>query len=199
VSFTPDPECGAVTLLLAGAAGILLAASAGLRAFLPLLGLGLAARFLGWPIADSMQWLLTDAGLIGLTVAALAEVAADKVPAVDHFLDMIHTVTGPLAGALVAFTAWGELPTTSGMILALALGAPIAGGVHLMAAATRIKSTVLTAGIGNPAVSVAEDGVSIGAIVIAILAPLVAVFLALFVLFLVGRFVYRRMRPQAVS
>ena len=179
--------------MLAGAAGILLAASAGLRAFLPLLGLGLAARFLGWPIAESMQWLLTDAGLIGLTVAALVEIAADKVPAVDHVLDMIHTVTGPLAGALVAFTAWGELSTASGMILALALGAPIAGGVHLMAAATRVKSTILTAGIGNPAVSVAEDGVSIGAIAIAILAPLVALVLALVVLLLVGRFVFRRM------
>ena len=186
--------------MLAGAAGIVLAASAGLRAFLPLLGLGLASRFLGWPIAESMQWLATDAGLIGLSVAALVEIAADKVPAVDHVLDVIHTITGPLAGALVAYTAWGDFSSPAAIVMALALGAPTAAGVHLMAAAVRVKSTVLTAGLGNPAVSVAEDGVSIGAIAIALLAPLVAVVVALAVLFLFARFVVRRMAgPKAIS
>ena len=95
-----------MTMLFAIGAGILLAASAGLRAFMPLLGLGLAARLLDWPVATSMQWIATDAALIGLTVAALAEIVADKVPAVDHVLDMIHTVVGPLAGALVAEAAF---------------------------------------------------------------------------------------------
>jgi hypothetical protein len=183
-----------LSLLLAGGAGILLAASAGLRAFLPLLGLGLAARLLDWPIATPMQWLATDAGLIGLTVAALVEVVADKVPAVDHVLDMVHTVVGPLTGALVAFTAWGELPTAPGMILALALGAPLAGGVHLIAATTRVKSSVLTAGAANPAVSVAEDGLSLSAIVVALLAPLLALIAATVVVLLVARFVLRRQR-----
>jgi hypothetical protein len=96
-----------VSVLFVGAAGILLAASAGLRAFLPLLGLGVASRVLDWPIAQSMEWVATDAGLIGLGVAALVEIAADKIPAVDHVLDLIHTAAGPIAGALVAFTAWG--------------------------------------------------------------------------------------------
>jgi hypothetical protein len=181
-----------VTLLFAGAAGLVLAASAGLRAFLPLLGLGLAARFLDWPVAESMQWLLTDAGLIGLTVAALAEIAADKIPAVDHVLDAIHTITGPLAGAVVAFAAWGDFSSPVAIILALALGAPLAGGVHVMAATTRLKSSALTAGAANPVVSAAEDGASISAIVIALLVPVLTVVAAVLVLLLVGRFVLRR-------
>ena len=188
-----------MTMLFAMGAGILLAASAGLRAFLPLLGLGLAARLLDWPVAESMQWIATDAALIGLTVAALAEIVADKVPAVDHVLDMIHTVVGPLAGALVAFTAWGDLPAPVGMILALALGVPLAGGVHLVSATTRVKSTALTAGTANPVVSAAEDGISISAIVIAFVAPVLALIGAIVVLIVIGRFVSRRLarrKPQ---
>ena len=188
-----------MTMLFAMGAGILLAASAGLRAFLPLLGLGLAARLLDWPVAESMQWIATDAALIGLTVAALAEIVADKVPAVDHVLDMIHTVVGPLAGALVAFTAWGVLPAAVGMMLALALGVPLAGGVHLVSATTRVKSTALTAGTANPVVSAAEDGISIGAIVIAFVAPVLALIGAIVVLIVIGRFVSRRLarrKPQ---
>jgi hypothetical protein len=182
-----------VSVLFVGAAGILLAASAGLRAFLPLLGLGVASRVLDWPIAQSMEWVATDAGLIGLGVAALVEIAADKIPAVDHVLDLIHTAAGPIAGALVAFTAWGDIPTAPAMILALALGAPVAGGIHLIAATARVKSSVLTAGVANPAVSVAEDGVSIGAIVIALLAPILALIAAVIVLVLLARFAARRL------
>jgi hypothetical protein len=79
------------------------------------------------------------------------------------------------------------------MILALALGAPVAGGIHLIAATARVKSSVLTAGVANPAVSVAEDGVSIGAIVIALLAPILALIAAVIVLVLLARFAARRL------
>ena len=99
-----------MSLLLAGAAGIVLAASAGLRAFMPLFGAGLAARLLDWPIAPGMDWLASDAGLVGLGLATIVELAADKVPVVDHVLDVVHTVAGPLAGALVAFSVWGQFP-----------------------------------------------------------------------------------------
>lgn len=186
-----------MTLLFAIAAGIVLAASAGLRAFMPLLGLGLAARLLHWPIAPSMAWLATDPGLIGLGVAALVEVAADKVPVVDHLLDLVHTVAGPLAGAVVAFGAWAGLPPAAAMILALALGAPIAGGVHAIAAATRIKSTVASGGALNPAVSVAEDGVSIGAIAVAFFVPVLALLIAAVILFMIVRLVVRRATRRA--
>jgi hypothetical protein len=184
-------------LLFAAAAGIVLAASAGLRAFMPLFGLGVAARVMDWPIAPSMQWLASDAGLLGLGIATVLELAADKVPVIDHILDLVHTVAGPLAGALVAFSAWGEFPVAAAMILALALGAPVAGGVHAIAAATRVKSTVASGGTLNPAVSVAEDGVSIGAILVALLVPVVAVLAAGVVVFLIARFLLRRLGQRS--
>jgi hypothetical protein len=181
-----------LVLLIAGACGIVLAASAGLRAFMPLFGVGLASRLLDWPIAPSMEWLSSDVGLIGLGVATLVELAADKVPMVDHALDVLHTIAGPLAGALVTFSIWGDWPPAVAGILAVALGAPVAGVVHAISATTRIKSTILSAGAFNPAVSLAEDGISVGAILIALVLPILALFIAIIVVIGILRFLLRR-------
>lgn len=182
--------------VLAAACGILLAASAGLRAFMPLFGVGVAARLLDWPIAPSMEWLATDAGLVGLGVATAVELAADKVPVVDHVLDAVHMIAGPLAGALVTFSIWGDWPPAVAGILAVALGAPVAGLVHAVSATTRFKSTVVSGGAFNPVVSTAEDGISIAAILIALLLPFLAFALAIVVVVLLVRFVtHQRARP----
>lgn len=183
-------------LLVAGAAGIVLASSAGLRAFMPLFGVGLASRLLDWSIAPSMDWLATDAGLIGLGIATILELAADKVPVVDHVLDLVHTIVGPLAGALVAFSIWGDWPPAVSAILALALGAPVAGAVHAIAATTRVKSSVVSGGALNPGVSLVEDGISVGAILIALLIPILALLVAIILVVLVLRFIARRFRER---
>jgi hypothetical protein len=183
-------------LLMAGAAGIVLAASAWLRAFMPLFGAGLAARFLDWNMASGMDWLSSDAGLVGLGLATLLELAADKVPVVDNVLDAVHTLVGPVAGAVVAFSVWGGFPPAVAMLLALALGAPVASGVHAIAATARLKSTVVSGGVLNPAVSVAEDGISVGAILVALLVPVVALAIALLVMVAIGRFAARRVRTR---
>jgi hypothetical protein len=164
--------------LIAVAAGVVLAASAGLRAFMPLFGVGLASRLLGWSIAPSMEWMATDVGLVALGVATVVELLADKVPFVDHTLDVVHTIVGPLAGALVTFSLSADLPPAIGAILAIALGAPVAGGVHLIAAVTRVKSSVMSAGSFNPALSLVEDLISIAAITITFLIPLITLFIA---------------------
>lgn len=181
-----------MVLLIATACGIVLAASAGLRAFMPLFGVGLASRVLDWSIAPSMEWLASDVGLIGLGIATVVELAADKVPVVDHALDLVHTIVGPLAGALVTFSVWGDWPPAVAGILAIALGAPVAGIVHAISAATRIKSTVFSGGLFNPAVSLAEDGISLGAIVIALVLPILALALAIAVLVVISRFALAR-------
>ena len=186
-------------VLIAVAAGIVLAASAGLRAFMPLFGVGLASRLLDWSIAPSMDWLSTDVGLIALGIATVVELAADKLPMVDHALDVVHTIAGPVAGALVTFSIWGDLPPAMSAILAIALGAPVAGAVHAISATTRVKSSVLSAGAFNPAISVAEDGLSIGAILIALLLPILALAVAIVLLIVILRFLLRRRRVPAAQ
>jgi len=163
-----------VSVVAAVAAGIALAASTGLRAFLPLLGAGLAGRFGHWPLAPSMQWLASDPALIAFGVAAAVELLADKIPYVDHALDVLHTVLGPVAAVLVSFSAWSQLSPQHALLLSLVAGVPIAAGVHALSAGVRLVSTGTTGGLANPVVSVAEDLVTGAAVILAFVAPLAA-------------------------
>lgn len=153
-------------------AAIGLAACAGLRAFLPILVVGLSARFLGWPLTPALEWMTTDLALALFGLATLVEIAADKIPLVDNVLDAAHTVIGPLAGILVAFAPLAEIPTPLAAAIAIATGASVAGGVHAIAALSRVQSTAATGGIGNPVLSVIEDGLALFLSLLAVLAPL---------------------------
>src|SRR5512134_2229735 len=94
------------TPIAAVLAGIGLAACAGLRAFLPLFAAGMAARFLHWELAPSVDWLSNDAILIATGVATVLEILADKIPFVDNVLDAIQTVAAPVAGVLASVSAF---------------------------------------------------------------------------------------------
>lgn len=183
-----------MSVLIATAAGIVLAASAGLRAFVPLFAVGVASRTFGWDLASEMQWLASNGALTCFGIASALEVAADKVPVVDHALDAVHTITGPIAGALAGLSVWLHFPPAVAMVLALVVGAPIAGGVHLLAATTRVKSTAVSGGTLNPVASTVEDGLTLGAIAVAIFAPLLAVALTIVLVVVVGRLLAKRLR-----
>ena len=162
--------------LSVAATGIAIAAACGLRAFLPLLALGLAGR-LGFVSLDpSVAWLTHDATLWALGVATVVEVAGDKIPVVDHVLDAIGTVVRPAAGALAAFAALAHWPEPLPLALALAAGAGTFG-VHVLKAKTRLGSTALTFGAANPALSIAEDFASFGLAGLGVLLPLAAIVL----------------------
>src|SRR5688572_33319925 len=92
------------SLMLALLLGLGLSASTGLNTFLPLLLLSAAARFniAGISLGERFEWLTSDVAIIVLIVACIAELIADKVPAVDHFLDSIGTFVRPVAGAIAS-------------------------------------------------------------------------------------------------
>ena len=184
-------------VLVATATGIVLAASAGLRAFMPLFAAGVAARTLGWDLAPRMQWLSSDAALLVFGIATVVEVVADKIPLLDHALDAVHTILGPIAGAVAGLSVWLHFPPVVAAVLALVIGVPVAGGVHVFAATARIKSTVLTGGSMNPVASLIEDVLSVGAIALAVLVPLIALALVVALLIVLGRRVRRASRPSA--
>jgi hypothetical protein len=186
-----------MSAILAIAAGVVLAAAAGLRAFVPLFAVGVASRTFGWELATEMQWLASNTALTCFGVASALEVAADKIPVVDHVLDAVHTIIGPIAGALAGLSVWLNFPPAVAMVLALIVGAPIAGGVHLFAATTRVKSSAVSGGTLNPVASTAEDGVTLAAIAVAIFAPLLALAVAVLLVVVLARFVARRIRSAA--
>jgi hypothetical protein len=164
-----------VETLAAAATGIALAASAGLRAFLPLFAAGSAARWFHWPIASSMSWLTSDVALVMFGLASVVEILAYKVPAVDHVLDLLQTVLSPVAGAIAALAALQGWPAPFALALAIIVGAPLAGGFHAIGALTRVKSSATTAGAANPALSVIEDVIAATMVILAFVIPLVLV------------------------
>lgn len=171
-----------ITFLAALCMGLALAASAGLRAFMPLLVTGVAAK-LGWlPLGESFQWLGETPALIALTVAVGLEVAGDKVPALDHALDVIQ---GPVrtAAGILAFVA---VLTPASPAWATATLSIVAGGAALSVHATksfvRLGSSTATAGVANPVVSLVEDGVCLLVTVLSVVLWVFAGLIALLAL-----------------
>lgn len=178
-SFSPELIAFVPALLL----GIGLAASSGLRTFLPLLGLAAAARFdfFGVELAKNFAWLGSDLALYSLCAATTLEFLSDKIPIVDHFLDTVGTVSRPLAGALASAAVLNLSDPTTAAIVGLIVGAPIALGVHSAKAGTRGVSTATTGGFGNPVLSFFEDLAALAMTILALALP-VLVPLALLVL-----------------
>jgi hypothetical protein len=159
-----------------------LAASAGLNAYIPLLVMGLMARYTeAVDLPGGWAWLSNGWVLVILGLLLAIEVVADKVPLVDHANDVIQTVVRPTAGGL-AFGAGSSAQTVTVSDPASFFGShqwvPIAAGVlialcvHGVKAAARPVVNTATAGVGAPVVSTAED---FGSVVMSLLALLVPV------------------------
>ncbi len=172
--------------------GIGLAASAGLRAFLPLLVVGVAGRLDVIPLSTKFAWLATTPALVVFGVAVLVELLADKVPVVDNALDTVQFAIKPIAGIVLVASVVTDLDPLTATVLAILLGATSSGAVHLVKAKTRVVSTVTTAGIGNPFLSIGEDLAALVGSVAAIVVPI----LLLVCLLGVGAWAGLRRRPQ---
>jgi len=185
-------------LAVAVALGIGLAACAGLRAWLPLLMAGLAAR-LGWlELGDHFAFLAGNRALLIFGLASMVEIVADKVPALDHALDVISTVLRPAAGSLLAASVlWPIEDPLVAACVGVAVGAPTALVPHAAKSLARAASTTFTAGFANPLLSLAEDATAFFLFFLVILVPLMTlVLLSMAVLFLLLR---RRRAPRQVA
>lgn len=188
-------DLSAVTAILMG---ISLAACAGLRAFLPLLAAGVAVRSGWWPVEPWLQWAGSTEALITFGAATVLEIVADKVPFLDHALDVFHTFARPVAGALVAIGAFSQLSPSMAVALGIIVGAPIAGGFHLAKAGTRLASTSVTAGTANPVLSLLEDAAAVLGVILAMMAPLLAIVALIAVLLIIRRWFVAR-RPRQIG
>jgi len=180
-------------LLPALALAVALAASAGLRAWLPLLLAGGLARLGLLDLGPSFAFLASNQALVLFGVATVIELVGDKVPAVDHALDAIGTPLRPAAGALLAASVLGTVsdPLTA-LVVGTAVGAPSALVPHAAKTALRAASTTLTGGLANPFLSLLEDAISLATFVLAVLVPAVVVALLALILFFLWRLVRRR-------
>jgi hypothetical protein len=176
--------------LIALATGLGLSTAAGLNAFLPLLTIGILARF--GLVELAAPFGLLSHPLVLLIVAALAvlDFVGDKVPAVDSALHAVGIIIAPIAGAILALAAQGDVATVHPLVVGIA-GVVVAGSTHLARTTVRPVVTTATAGTANPLVSLAEDGASLLLSVLAIVAPALAIILVIILAVVLFR-VFRR-------
>lgn len=181
-----------------GAVGAVLAAfglsgAAGLNAWLPLLGIGLADRIGVVDLGSPYDWLSSVPGLVVVGTLLLLDMVGDKVPALDSVLHAVGLVVAPASGA-VLFAAQTDLNSGLPPAVAVLLGALTAEGVHAGRTAVRPWITASTAGVGNPVVSATEDGASLTVTLLAFLVPVLAFLLVLALLVLLLVLVLRARR-----
>jgi hypothetical protein len=188
--------------MLATLTGFGLSAAAGLNAYIPLLAVGLVARYTDLlTLPSEYAWLAEPWVLAVVTVLLLAELVLDKVAVVDHVNDAIQTVVRPAVGGVIfAATAAAERIDSSAWMrerpwLGIALGVLVALLVHGAKATARPIVNTSTAGTGTPVVSALEDATSLGLTALAILAP-VLVVVALVALAGVAVLLLRRRRRR---
>jgi uncharacterized membrane protein len=161
-------------LALEVAMGISLAACAGLRTFLPLFVVGVAGRLEWLPLSHSFEWLSSWPALVIFGVAVVTEFLADKIPIVDHLLDLLQVVVKPAAGTVLVAALLTDLSPLQTTVLAILSGGTTSMVMHLTKAKLRLLSTATTAGFGNPVLSFAEDALSLVGSLLAIVVPFVA-------------------------
>jgi len=159
-----------------------LAIAAGLNAYIPLLVLSLAGRFLDFVhLPPAWTWLSNEWVLVILAVLLVIEVIADKIPAVDSINDVIQTVVRPAAGGIAFGTGAGTTTAvvtdparffTSFAWVSVAIGVLLALATHATKATARPALNAATIGTAAPVVSAAEDLGSLALSIIAVLAPL---------------------------
>jgi hypothetical protein len=169
---------GLAEAALAVCAGIALAAAAGLRVFVPLLAASAAAHFGHLELAPGAAWLATTPALAALGVAAALEVGAYFVPALDHALDAIATPLAVCAGVVLSAALFTDMPGYLRWALAIIAGGGSAGLVQGATTVLRLKTGLITGGVGNPLVALAELTGALVLALLALLAPLVGVVLA---------------------
>jgi hypothetical protein len=162
-------------LALSIALGVGLAAAVGFRVFLPLLVMSIAAYFGHLHLSSGFAWLGSMPALLMLTVAAVLEIIAYYIPGVDNVLDALAAPAALIAGTVVSAAVMADVPPLVKWSAAVIAGGGAAGLTQGITSVLRLKSTTLTAGLGNHAVASGELGAALGFSLLALAAPVIAV------------------------
>jgi hypothetical protein len=192
-----DAISGFQTWVLPALLGLGLASATGLRTFLPLLMLALAAKFglFGIDLNDRMAWLADWPAISALAVASVVEFTGDKVPVVDHGLNVLGAFTRPIAGAVAAGSVFAGVDPMTAAVAGLIVGAPTAFAFNAAQGGARLTSTATTGGIGNPVLSFIEDVLSVLMVALAFLAPVLVPILMIVLAIAIFRLA-KRMRGR---
>ncbi len=182
-------------IMISIALGVGLAAATGLRVFLPLLVMSIAAWSGHLTLGADFQWLASLPAVVMLGVAAALEVAAYYVPGLDNLLDAIATPAALVAGTIAAAAVLTDLPPLVTWTAAVIAGGGAAGLTQGVTALLRAKSTLGTGGLANPVIATGELGGALGLSLLAIVAPVVALIVVVAACWVIVKIV-RRLLPR---
>lgn len=155
--------------------------ASGIKLYGAVLLLGLLNRYDMISLPDRLQGLSHGAVLAVALVLFLLEFIADKIPYVDSTWDAIHTFIRVPAGALLAASAFADVPAYLQAIAAL-VGGTVALTAHGMKASARMAINASPEPFSNWVVSIGEDLFTFFIVWLATHHPIAAIGLA--VLFL---------------
>jgi len=139
-------------------------ALAGVNLYLTVFALGLIKKLTGVTVLGPEFGVFASwPVLIVAGVLALVELVADKIPAVDHVWDAVHTfIRTPGAMVVIAVVMQGQDPAWQ--VVAILVSGAVSFAFHSGKATLRATSTKTTATVANAAISLGEDvGVGFGA------------------------------------
>ena len=147
-----------------------LSSAVGFNAYPPLLVTGVLARTTDLTTLAPLRPARGASRASVIAAIAVVDFIGGKVPAVDHAFHLVGAVVAPVVGAALAVAVTqdtGDLPRR--------FGDPrrVGGGRYSRRAlSVRPFSTLTTGGIGNPILSLGEDGLSATLSFLAIVVPL---------------------------
>jgi uncharacterized membrane protein len=162
-----------------------LATAAGLNAYIPLLVVGLSARFLDWvQLPPAWAWLSNEWVMLIIGVLLVLEIVADKIPAVDSVNDIVQTIVRPTAGGILFGTGTTSETVAvtdpasffaSNQWVPVAIGVLLSLTVHIGKTMARPAANAASFGLAAPVLSTVEDGVSVVLTFFAIVLPILVI------------------------
>lgn len=168
----------------------------GINLYAAVATLGLLGRFANLKLPGELD-ILTSWWIIGLAVGLyLIEFVADKVPYVDNVWDAIHTFIRVPAGAVLAATAFGDFDRGV-QVAAFLLGGGLALSAHGTKATARAAVNLSPEPASNIVVSLTEDVIAVGSVLLSVFAPFV--LFAVIAVFLIVSFLMLRKIASALK
>lgn len=157
--------------------------TSGINLYATISVLGLLQKFAAVKLPGGLD-VLDNWAIIGVAGGLyVVEFFADKIPYVDSVWDVVHTFIRVPAGAVVAYAATSGLDSSITVPAAL-LGGTLAFSSHGTKAAARIGANLSPEPVSNWVLSLFEDVLAIGGVLLAVFAPVaIAVVLIIFVIF----------------
>ena len=134
--------------------------ASGLNVYATVAAAGIMQRLGVVQLPDSLQ-VLSHPIVLGVAVTLfVVEFIADKIPYVDSAWDALHTFIRPPAAAVLAYSAFGNVPEEWKLGAAL-LGGSVALTSHGAKATTRAAANTSPEPVSNWILSLFEDGLAV--------------------------------------